>query len=675
MQEKQTLLQKEVNSGAILMVLILGAIITGFTSFFIDEHNDWIQVLWIMHTVTGLLLSLQFVPYTLIHVQRTLAFRRWLLVGSGVLLLVVVLVLVVTGMWMIFFGQTEVTRWLLRIHFLAAFTFVALVALHLIMHAKTLSQKRRQTMPKSFQAAPQATSQKLFAAIVVNILVAVAGYGVISVLNDPYSSQPVVADYQYRYGEHPFRPSQTETWHDQFVDERQIANSLDCAGCHQEIAAEWMSSVHRQAASDVAYVTNVSLLANKAGIAATRYCEGCHAPVALLTGQLSPGGEHGGIAGSIGNFEGVGCLGCHGIESVVHLNGVASYEFKAKHDYLLGSLDTPVTNQLRHFLIRLRPEQHRQDLARSVLGSPTLCATCHAQFMDKDMNNWGWVKMQDEYSAWLDSPYSQQHNQLFASREVIRCHDCHMPLVKGNDPSANKNGEHRSHRFLGANTMVPLLSGDVEQLALTKDFLQKNKMRISIEEPRRSDATQTLHNIDESIRTDTQTPFYVHLGESVDIRVVISNIGVGHNFPGGTLDINEAWVAFMVIDAAGKRVYESGAIQADNTVDPDAHFYRSLPIDKEGNLVWKHDLFNRVGEAYKDFVPAGQSDIISYRFRVPEWAKGPLTLSATLKYRKLNERYARWALKDAYQAIPIIDVARSSIAVPIKEKPEIEQFN
>ena len=109
-------------------------------------------------------------------------------------------------------------------------------------------------------------------------------------------------------------------------------------------------------------------------------------------------------------------------------------------------------------------------------------------------------------------------------------------------------------------------------------------------------------------------------------------------------------------------------------MDEDAHFYRSLPIDRAGKLVWKHDLFNRVGEAYKDVVPAGQSDILSYQFRVPEWSKGPLTLSATLRYRKLNERYARWALKEQYQPIPIIDVARASLAVPVKIRAEVEHF-
>ena len=60
-----------------------------------------------------------------------------------------------------------------------------------------------------------------------------------------------------------------------------------------------------------------------------------------------------------------------------------------------------------------------------------------------------------------------------------------------------------------------------------------------------------------------------------------------------------------------------------------------------------------------------------YSFNVPNWAKGPLVINATLKYRKLNERYARWALKEQYQPIPIIDVARDSLAIPLKIRSEL----
>jgi hypothetical protein len=101
-----------------------------------------------------------------------------------------------------------------------------------------------------------------------------------------------------------------KTYNGKFIDKLQIANSLDCAQCHQDIAAQWYASIHRQAASDPTYVHNIELPSTKKEIAATRHCEGCHAPIAFLTGQLSEGGQHGGISGTEALNEGVNCMSC-----------------------------------------------------------------------------------------------------------------------------------------------------------------------------------------------------------------------------------------------------------------------------------------------------------------------------------------------------------------------------
>jgi len=674
METGESLLNKEKRINKRLVPLLVVGSLTGMATYlyesFSDTQAEWQQWAWVVHAIVGIALTIQLVPYIMVHAQRTLAFRRWWLVASGVMMLLCLIIFMVTGSLLIFAGQTEQTLWIIQLHIYASFAFITFTAFHLVHHGIKIFSWQQA---KPFISLPSGLSRVLLLSLCSGFIATLVLAGFERVIKTPYSVEAVVADYELPYGQHPFRPSQTETWHGLFVDPRQIANSENCATCHPQIFAEWRSSMHKHAASDKTYVTNVSLLAEQKGIAAIRYCEGCHSPVALLTGQLTKGGDHGGIENTPANFEGVGCMGCHGISEVVHLDGVASYLFEPGKDYLFDGVDNALTNSIRNLLIRLKPDQHKQDLARAVIASPEVCATCHAQFMDKDMNNWGWVKMQDDYAAWLNSPYSQQHQEVFSSAAVRRCHDCHMPLVDSSDPSANEQGKHRSHRFPAANTVIPLITGDSEQLAITKRFLQNNKMRISIEAPRRQDATQDQLALDQAIRTDNQTPYYWYLGEAVSLKVIVSNIGVGHNFPGGTLDLNEAWVAVTVIDASSQVVYQTGELMNDGNVDPNAHFYRSLPTDRQGNLVWKHDLFNRVGEAYKDFVPAGESDILTVQFNIPAWAKGPLTISAALKYRKFNQRYAQWALKDLYQPIPVIDVARSALAVPLKIRPELER--
>ena len=126
------------------------------------------------------------------------------------------------------------------------------------------------------------------------------------------------------------------------------------------------------------------------------------------------------------------------------------------------------------------------------------------------------------------------------------------------------------------------------------------------------------------------------------------------------------------MDAEGRLIYNSGLIDNNNFVDPGAHFYRSLVVDKNGDLVWKHDLFNMAGESFRRVIKAGESDIVSYSFVIPSWIKSPLTVTATLKYRKLNERYARWALKEQYIEIPVVDLAWDSLDIPIKIRKEVE---
>lgn len=654
------------------LALISACTLTGLITYIFSGHTIWLQWSVLGHLFTGIASTLVMLPYLYIHFRRTVGFRRPSVLISGLITIFLFVVLAGSGWLMLLEGLHENKRWIYQAHIAASLIFIVIVLLHLILHVKKLPSKRKESMPNRFPSLPIDSIKRIvvFNGLVQLLIILLALFYPITVT--PYSDEPEVSDYQYSYGPHRFRPSQTETANNAFIDKKQIANSQRCISCHQDIADQWVSSVHQQAASDPTYVTNVTLLAETKGISATRYCEGCHAPVALLTGELSPGGDHGGIVGTLANKEGISCMGCHGVDSLVHLKGVASFQFTPAEDYLFSQSDNSLLLRLSDLLIKVKPAQHKKDLGKPLFKDPKFCSSCHTQFMDKDMNDWGWVKMQDEYAGWLKSPYSKQHDQGFSNTAISRCQDCHMPLVDSKDPSADANGKIRSHHFPGANTFLPLLRQDGKQLEAVKAFLQSNKLRVSIDKPSRNDSLQTSHALEEKLRNFEEAPHYYYLGEMAKISVVVSNIGVGHDFPGGTIDINQAWVEFQVLDVEGRLVFSSGEIGADNYVDQDAHFYRSLPVDRHGQLVWKHDLFNMVGESFRRVIKAGESDIVNYSFTVPAWAKSPLMVVATLKYRKLNERYARWALKDKYIKIPVVNLAWDSLSVPIKIRKNVK---
>lgn len=346
-------------------------------------------------------------------------------------------------------------------------------------------------------------------------------------------------------------------------------------------------------------------------------------------------------------------MACHGISKAVHLKGVGSYLFEARQDYLFADKDNYVLTKLNNYLININPRQHRRDLARDIIYDPRNCATCHVQYIDKEINNWGWIKLQDQYGAWLNGPYSGQSEQTFSRREIQRCQDCHFPLVKSDDPSSDTKGLVRSHRSPAANTAIPWLLGDTEQLAVVTRFLQDGRIRMAMVV---ADAT-------EANRTRAFKP-----GEKLGLKVSVTNSRVGHNFPAGTTDLNEPWIEVRATDARGKLVYLSGGINKQNEVDPEAHFYLSLPINRQGKHVWRHDLFNVVGSSYEKLIPPGKSDVVQYNFELPDWVQGPVTIRARLRYRKFNIRYARWALKKDELQLPVVDMASATMTIPIYKK-------
>ena len=104
------------------------------------------------------------------------------------------------------------------------------------------------------------------------------------------------------------------------------------------------------------------------------------------------------------------------------------------------------------------------------------------------------------------------------------------PAVLGD--AGAKNGMVRSHRFLGANTALPHLRGDAEQERRTLENLRgRASLALLWSGPARVDALMRAR-------------------------------GVGHRFPGGTMDSNEVWLEVTALDAAGKVIGVSGGARA-----------------------------------------------------------------------------------------------------------------
>ena len=670
MSKLDKLLHVEKYLNIILWCSLCFLVISGVWGWVTSAHTQFSLWMSIFHGIAGIFFSLTIVIFGIIHFRRTIGFRRPITLILGFFAWIILLGSIYSGMVMLVRGRVEVDNFLYQTHLALVSGAILLLVAHLLVYFWVVGKKQKSN--ELFPSIDKRIQHLMAFGFVGVWLLFGACYLASSLFNPHYSTQPIAGSYEYSYGPHPFRPSQTETYHQTFIDPRQIANSAECAVCHKDVADQWVDSTHKKAASDPTYVRNINLLATKKGIAATRYCEGCHAPVALLTGALSPGGFHGGQPNTDGNREGVNCLSCHGIQKLVHLKGNASYMFGPPEPYLFEGTQHVFLRAFNRFSIRMSPDQHKKDMARDFTAKSEFCATCHAQFMDKDMNNWGWVKMQDDYSAWLNGPFSGQ-NPRFNIPEPVTCQQCHMPKVPLKDPSADRNGLVKSHRFVGANTLTAILSDSPTQLEETIRFLQTNKIRITIDKPNRESATQNYTPLEKQERDQVTAPYHFYLNEQAKLNITVSNIGVGHNFPGGTIDINEAWIEIVVTDARGETIFTSGLVGANDEVDANAYFYRSMPVDRKGKDVWRHDLFNMIGDRFRNSIPPGGADIASFQFKIPSWAVSPIQVSSSVKYRKLNKRYTAWALENEKATLPIVDMARDSLSIPIKKQPDVEK--
>lgn len=624
------------------------------------------QALSLWHFIVGLFSFCILLYFSYKHSKRTLGYRRPFSVFLGVICTFLLILSFISGVYIAFSGATKANASILKFHDLFSYLTLLVLFFHLLAHRIFFPKRRVNQDKKIFTTV----SFKLTFYLLFGLLGLALGASSLLYLNEFKKEDkinPLTSNYSYKYGEGKFFPSLATTKGDEFILKDDIARSMDCVACHQTIGEQWLSSAHKHAAEDPTYVRNINLLEAKKGIEATRYCEGCHAPVALLSGDLTTGGEHGGKEGTVANFEGVGCMSCHGVTDVHSTKGVASFQFSPRSMYLFEDSTVSMLQSISLLSIKLRPKMHRSELLAPVQKTSEFCSSCHTQFMDKSMNEWGYVKMQDEFLAWNESKFSQPSDTRFIHPESKNCQACHMPMVEGIGLGTDKNGLVKSHYFVGANVALAEHFGHEELVSLTKDFMQKDKVSIYIVPPENETLAQTKLFFDpSSAESQKKNPVSLYRGETKEITVLVNNNGVGHNFPGGSIDLNEAWIQFKILDANQREVFSSGYLEEDGNIEPNATVYKEVAIDRFGKKVWRHDLFNMVGKSYQNVVPAGGTDIVTFEVTMPDWAVSPLHLSASLKYRKFNQDYFNWVQKGVDMKVnPIIEVSRNSLYVPL----------
>jgi tetratricopeptide (TPR) repeat protein len=569
------------------------------------------------------------------------------------------------GVWLTYYGNIREHSWAMKAHIVAAAIGVAAVLPYALRLAAL-----RAVVPAA------AVFALLFplAAIEYQKKYPPATHHIVNPANPPLTMQGEGGG-----PKSPFFPSSAKTNVGGIIPSNFFMDSATCGECHKDIYEQWNRSMHHFASfNNQFYRKSIEYMQSVVGPQPSKWCAGCHDHAVFFNGrferpikdQIDTPEAHAGLA----------CTSCHSITHVDSSmgNGGFTIEYPPLHE--LANSKNPYIRRLDRFMTYLNPEPHRRSFMKPFMreNSPEYCATCHKVHLDVPVNEYRWFRGFNDYDNWQASGVSGQGARSFYyPPKTSTCVDCHMAPVKSTDPGRHADGTVHSHSFAAANMAVPFVNHDTKQMKEVEDFLKSGFISVDIfsvapidekSEGTRmirragGDAPQAMSSSGSGEEVEQSGPAFIREvgqiaapidkaapalspGSSARVDVVVRTRKIGHFFPGGTLDAFDIWIELQGKDADGKVVFWSGQVRDDGRgpVEEGAHFFRSYQLDAQGNPIDKRNAWQARSVLYVRNIPPGAADVSHYRIRVPRDARGPITLTAKLQYRKFTHYYTNFA--------------------------------
>jgi tetratricopeptide (TPR) repeat protein len=476
--------------------------------------------------------------------------------------------------------------------------------------------------------------------------------------------------YNYAFGkESPFLPSNAMSSNGQFLSPKSFYNAQYCGHCHQEAYHQWRQSVHSNSFRAPWYLKNVNALIDEKGVQFSRHCEGCHNPVALLSGDLSQGMPK----KRPFEDEGITCSTCHSIQST-DATGTGSYVMGTP-SVLVDEHGAPITGPVFDSEILSHLDRHSMAVMRPLYKTAEFCAACHKAAIPRSLDDYKWLRAFSVYDEWQGASFTKQSPLPFYRKDVVStCQTCHMPseaLPQGSADPGAKDGKLASHRWLGGNTLNPAYYKFDEQSQKLAAFLKNgadNSGVLNVDifalEKENAAATSSDHVL---VAPLGLTSFSMAPAETLIADVVIQNKGIAHSLIPEQRDFYEAWVDFTVKDSAGKTLAESGFTQPDGYLDPSAHSFTNRLINTKGELNGLHEIWHNRVLAYNNTIQSGRSQLVRYRFRLPKNISGSISLTASVKYRRFNQRFVDYAMAAKQYPQTVVEIASRTKTLKIGE--------
>ncbi len=656
-------------SGALIFLALSGLAI------WLAPFSVATQVSVLVHAALGIIIL---VPLTLWQASHWLATRkvrrsfRKFCAYTGFWTMAVTTVSGVVLTWQAAFSLFTSHFWD-RVHLWSGIAALPFLAYHVYPHAK--KQNANGVSPASGQPAlngqagwvqpyfrPGRRHMWAMAGVTVAALALIVGGLTLAytAYAPNFSHYALPAGYKLPYGKDPFAPSMAMTSTGGPVAPQLLADSKSCgaSGCHTEIYEQWRSSPHRWSSEDKFFQAVQAALIHAEGAPATRYCAGCHDPVSLLSGYKNASTS----IEAPGYKEGSSCVACHSMQRV-DVQGNGNYVWAPPKPYLFEYRHAGRATVLTHFLIRAYPRQHDADYNLALVRQPVSCASCHKQFINKQINHVGFVQLQNQYDEWRLGKWNANPNPA----DRLRCQQCHMwltqaPSVALADPYDLKDGhglEMRNHWFAAANQVMPAMLHVYGWRAQTRRVIQWLKGEKYVPE------IAKIWPKGPVIPLRIIAPASLRPGEPADVRVVLTNNKAGHGFATGPLDLIRAWVEVEVRDSQGRVIFHSGELTAQNHVEPGTLVLRAIGVNPEGQPVVRHHLWHYVGTISRRAIFPGYSDMYEYKFTVPRHVQGPLTVTASLRYRKANQYFMNFVFPHQFIKAPVTTMSRGTAEIAL----------
>ncbi|MFZ0426506.1 MAG: tetratricopeptide repeat protein [Acidobacteriota bacterium] len=631
------------------------------------------------------------------------------LTWDGQLACVVLAVASASGIYLFFTGATRPYYGIVVAHIAVSMAGILLMVVHLIV-------RRQGWLPLGAFTA---------LAVAIPVVVQLGGLNRFPEIVNPIVV-PTTMEQEGAGPDSEFFPSSANTNVNHTIPSTFFMKPDSCgrSGCHPDIYKQWQTSAHHFGSfNNQWYRKAILYMQDTIGTKPSKWCGGCHDHAVFFNGMMDKP-----IKDQLDRPEatvGLTCTSCHSIVSVHSTMGNGSFviEYPPLHD--LATSDNPLLRYLHDFVVKLDPGPHRETFMKPFMREQPgeFCSACHKVHLDLPVNNYRWIRGFNEYDGWQTSGVSGEGARSFYYPDHPKaCPDCHMPLIQSHD-AGNVDGVVHDHRFPGANTALPTANGFKDQLKLVEDFLTNDQVGVDIfalSEPSEEAGPAAAPAAQETLQTSStfaegdelgfavggrgagytavqkivapidKVQPVVRRGDSVRVNVVVRTKGVGHFFPGGTVDAFEVWVELKAVDDKGKVIFWSGYVPeyADGRkgpVDPSAHFYRSLMLDEQGNPINKRNAWATRTVAYVRLIPPGAADTVHFKLDIPKDVGEKIYLTAKVNYRKFAWWNTQWAYageRDPNDPNPdvgpghdngkwVFTANTSDVAGKLKEIPEV----